>query len=84
MAGVQQNITYKRELFAGDVVEIRSRLLELREKAVRFVHQMRDAELDEVVAICEITAVHLNRQTRKSHPFPVEIRRAAEERLSAD
>ena len=31
MAAVQQNIAYKRELLAGDIVEVRSRLLELRE-----------------------------------------------------
>jgi len=32
MAGVQQNITYKEELFAGNAVEIRSRLLEVRDR----------------------------------------------------
>jgi hypothetical protein len=32
MAGVQQNIAYKRELLAGDIVEVKSILLELREQ----------------------------------------------------
>ena len=41
MAAVQQNITYKRELLAGEIVEIRSRFLEVRDKALRFVHEMR-------------------------------------------
>ena len=53
MAGVQQNITYKRELLAGDVIEVRSRILEVRERVIRFVHEMRNAERDEVAAICE-------------------------------
>ena len=35
MAAVQQNITYKRELLAGDIVEIRSHLLEIRNKSIR-------------------------------------------------
>jgi len=32
IAGVQQNITYQRELMAGDVIEIRSHLLDARER----------------------------------------------------
>ena len=40
MAAVQQNISYKRELLAGDIVEIRSRVLELREKVLRFAHDI--------------------------------------------
>jgi acyl-CoA thioesterase FadM len=31
MAAVQQNITYKRELHAGDTVVVRSAFLEVRE-----------------------------------------------------
>jgi acyl-CoA thioester hydrolase len=82
VAGVQQNITYKQELMAGDVIEVRSRILEVRDKVVRFVHEMRNAERDEVVAICEITAVHLDRKTRKSCMFPPEVRRAADDLLA--
>ena len=39
MAAVQQNISYKRELLAGDIVEVRSRLLEIGNKSVRFLHE---------------------------------------------
>ena len=77
MAGVQQNISYKRELFAGDIVEIRSRLLELREKSIRFLHEMRNAETGEIVATCELTAVHLDRQAHKSMPFEDAVRAIA-------
>ena len=38
MAAVQQNITYKRELHAGETVMVRSTFLEVREKLARFVH----------------------------------------------
>ena len=77
MAAVQQNITYKRELIAGDIVEVESRILEVREKVLRFSHEMRNAETGEIAAICEITGVHLDRQARKSVAFAETIRRRA-------
>jgi acyl-CoA thioester hydrolase len=82
MAGVQQNITYKRELMAGDVIEVRSRILEVRERVIRFLHEMRNVERDEVAAACEITAVHLDRTAHKSCAFPPAVRRTAEELLA--
>jgi acyl-CoA thioester hydrolase len=84
MAGVQQNISYKRELFAGDIVEVTSRLLELREKSVRFVHEMRNAETGDIAATCEITAVHLDRQAHKSMPFEDAIRKVAARHLAPE
>ena len=77
MAGVQQNISYKRELFAGDIVEVRSSLLEIREKSIRFLHEMRNAETGEIAATSEITAVHLHREEHKSIPLPPSIRETA-------
>ncbi len=73
MAAVQQNIAYNAELLAGDVVEVRSRVAEVREKVIRFVHEMRNAETGAVAAICELTAVHTDRQTRKAWPFPADV-----------
>jgi acyl-CoA thioester hydrolase len=83
MAGVQQNISYKRELFAGDIVEVKSRLLELRDKSIRFLHEMSNAETGEIAATCEITAVHLDREAHKSIPFPPAIRDTAMKHLAA-
>ena len=77
MAAVQQNITYTRELVAGDIVEIKSRLLEIREKSIRFLHEMRNAETGEIAATCEITGVHMDRQARRAAPFEDVIRRTA-------
>lgn len=70
MAAVQQNITYRRELLPGDVVAIRSGVLEIKEKAVRFFHEMSNVETGEVSAISELTAVHLDTLRRKACPFP--------------
>ena len=77
MAAVQQNISYKRELLAGDIVEIRSHLLDVREKSIRFRHDMINAETGEIAAFCEITGVHMDRSKRKSAPFEDAIRKVA-------
>ena len=82
MAGVQQNIAYSKELFAGDVIEIRSCVLEVGEKRLRVRHEMRNLETGELAAACEITAVHLDKQAHKSCPFPAAARRAAEALLA--
>jgi acyl-CoA thioester hydrolase len=83
MAAVQQNIAYKRELLSGDIVEVSSRVLEIRERVLRFAHEMRNAETGEVVATCELTAVHLDRAKRRSCAFPEAIRKNAETALRA-
>ena len=71
--GVQQNTSYKRELRAGDIIAIRSGILEMREKAIRFFHEMRNEETDEISAVTMLTAVHMDLKTRKSCPFPEEF-----------
>jgi acyl-CoA thioester hydrolase len=82
MAAVQQNISYRRELLAGDIIEIRSMLLEVREKSIRFRHEMINAETGEIAALCEITGVHMDRQARRSTPFEAAIRKTAMQHLA--
>ena len=84
MAAVQQNIAYKRELLAGDIVEVHSRLLELRDRSIRFVHEMRNAETGEIAATCELTAVHLDRQAHKAMSFEDAVRSIAARHLSPE
>ena len=83
MAAVQQTISYKRELLAGDIIEIRSRVLEVGNKSVRFLHEMRNAETGEIAATCEITGVHMDRKARKSAAFPEAVRAAAMSHVSS-
>ena len=73
MAAVQQDITYKRELVSGDTVMVRSAFLEVREKVAKFVHEMRHGVTGELAAVCVLTGVHTDAQTRKSCPFPADI-----------
>ena len=82
MAAVQQNVTYTRELMAGDIVEVTSELLEVRDRSIRFRHEMRNAETGEIAAICEFTGVHLDRQARKSVSFSEAIRSLALRQLA--
>ena len=73
MAGLQQETSYRRELFAGDLIVIRSEILEMREKVLRFHHEMLNADTGEIAATSTLVAAHINRETRKSCEFPTEI-----------
>lgn len=73
MAGLQQDTSYKRELFAGDLVVIRSEILEIQEKVIRLYHEMFNAEIGEIAATTALTAVHRNCETRKSYAFPANV-----------
>lgn len=73
MVAVQQNTAYKRELRAGDVVFIRSRMLEVRDKVLRFLHELLNAETLEVAATSELTGVHFDRGARRACPLPPEV-----------
>lgn len=73
MAAVEQNIAYKKELMAGDVVTIYSAVLELKDRVIRFSHEMRKTDTDEVAATTILTAVHLDTKVRRATPFPPDI-----------
>lgn len=73
MAAVEQTIRYLRELHAGDVVLVRSRVIELRERVLRIEQTMFDAALDQPAASMQVTAVHLDTAARRAVPFPAEI-----------
>lgn len=73
MAAVEQHITYKRELHAGDIVTIRSAVLEIKEKVIRFVHELRNDETGELAAIAVMIGIHMDTGTRRACPFPEDI-----------
>ena len=78
LAAVQQNISYMKELYPGDTVFVRTGVAEMREKVIRFRHELLSSESGELAAMCEFTAVCLNPETRRSQPFPADVALRAE------
>jgi acyl-CoA thioester hydrolase len=77
MAAVEQNIQYKRELLAGDIVTVTSRVEHIKDRVIRFTHEMRKADTDEIAAITTLTAVHLDKDARRACAFPAAVREKA-------
>lgn len=73
LAAVQQNISYRKELYPGDTVAVRSGVLELRDKVLRFRHELFNTETNEVCSICDFTVVCLDPQARRARSFPPEV-----------
>ncbi len=74
LVAMEQRIRYHRELLAGDLICIRSQLLEVREKSLRFRHRMYNALTDTLSAETEYVSVHIHSKTRNSIEFPASIR----------
>ena len=70
MVAVEQTLQYRRELLAGDVINIHSRVLELKEKSIRFQHEMRKDDSDEVAATTTLVGVHIDTTVRRACPLP--------------
>jgi acyl-CoA thioester hydrolase len=77
MAAVDQQIKYKRELHAGDVVTIRSSVLNVTERSIRLVHEMRNDETGEIAAITILVGVHIDTTLRQACPLPPDVRACA-------
>lgn len=73
LAAVEQVLNYKKELMPGDVIEIRTKILDLSEKKVRFRHEMIHRETGQVAATCELLGVCFDRDAHKSRVFPSEV-----------
>ena len=78
MAAVEQHIEYKRELHAGDLITIRSAVLEVKEKSIRFVHEMTNDETGELAARTVLVGVYFDTTARKSLALPADVRKRAE------
>jgi acyl-CoA thioester hydrolase len=77
MAAVEQRIEYKRELRAGDVVTIRSTMLEVKDKAICIRHEMTNDETGDLAAVTEIVAVHIDMTARRALSLPSDVRERA-------
>ena len=66
MAAVEQQITYKRELRAGDLITIRSSL--------RFIHEMTNDETGELAASTVLVGVCFDLAARRAVSLPSDVR----------
>jgi acyl-CoA thioester hydrolase len=73
VAAVRQVITYRRELRPGDLLTIRTGILEITTKQIRFYHEMTNDESGDLAATTMITGVHMDTLARKACPFPSEV-----------
>jgi acyl-CoA thioester hydrolase len=73
MAAVDQHISYIRELHAGAVVTVRTKVLEIKERSLRFEHEMYDDSTLSLSARTTLKAVHLDTTARKSAPFSASV-----------
>jgi acyl-CoA thioester hydrolase len=84
MAAVEQHISYMREVRAGSVVSVRTRVLEVKEKILVFSHEMFNDETGEVAARTTLKAVHLDTVQRRSCAFSDSVFLAAKAHLTSD
>jgi len=79
VVAVKQNITYRRELTAGALITIRTGILKINDKSIRFYHEMWNDETMALSATTVILGLYFDLQLRKSVPFPEEIIRKGQE-----
>lgn len=82
MAAVEQRITYCRELMAGTVISVNSVVDEVKDRKIRFTHQMRNDESGEIAATTTVLAVHLDTAARRARALPPAVVDAARALLS--
>ncbi|MRG72937.1 thioesterase [Alphaproteobacteria bacterium HT1-32] len=74
MAALQQDIRYKAELVAGDIIAVTSRIERLSNKTVTFSHEMRNLGTGAVSAQIRNIACFINSATRQSMAIPEDLR----------
>jgi len=62
-------------------VAICTGVMEVREKRLCFVHEMRNTETDEVCAIAPLVAVHMETVTRRSCALPQAVAERAHQHV---
>jgi acyl-CoA thioester hydrolase len=78
LADVNQSISLKREVLAGQLIVIRSYLERVGTKSLTARHEMFDAENGEPVAQLLSVTAFFDLQLRRATPIPTQIRAAAQ------
>ena len=82
MAAVDQRICYRREALVGDVIVVRSAMLEVKPKSVRFVHEMFRGDGGDHLATMVVTGVHIDIVARRSTQFEPQVFAASQGMIS--
>lgn len=69
MAAVRQEITYRRELFAGDLIRVETDVLEVGRSSLTFRHAMTEEVTGELACTSVVTAVHIDTDSRSARPL---------------
>jgi acyl-CoA thioester hydrolase len=73
MVAMDQRIAYLSELHAGDTIMVRTGVVAVCEKSLKFFHEMRKCESGDVAAVTLMAVAHIDAVARKSTPLPTEI-----------
>jgi acyl-CoA thioester hydrolase len=73
MAAVDQRISYRREALVGDIIVVRSAVLEVKPKSIRFVHEMFRGDGGDHLSTMLVTGVHIDIQGRRAVQFAPQI-----------
>jgi acyl-CoA thioester hydrolase len=68
MVAVERTVKYRRELLAGDIIAVRSSVIEVKDRTIGFEHEMRKADTGEIAATTTLTGV-------RAGAFPASVRR---------
>ena len=73
MAAVTENFEYKREIMPGDLIQVRTCLINFTPQSLHVWGVMLDSCSQEICAINDQVCVSLDTQSRKSVPWPEHI-----------
>ncbi|MCE9649744.1 MAG: thioesterase family protein [Parvibaculum sp.] len=70
MVALEEHFRFHRELHAGDMMAMRSRLIDMREKTLVVYHELLNAGTGETAATVVAVSAHFDMETRKLVPWP--------------
>ncbi|HYD78515.1 MAG TPA: thioesterase family protein [Paucimonas sp.] len=73
LVALDQRTQYKREVLAGSLLHVKTELIEIKRKTIRFMHHMYDSETDELVATTELVGAFLDTDIRKTVELPQSV-----------
>lgn len=70
MVALEQKLKYYNEVFAGDNIYIKSKITEIKNKNILFMHAMYNLDSNEKLSETEIVGLHIDTEKRKGVVLP--------------